>query len=115
MVIVMLFSTQSQPVRHSHRTISEEDSWMKLAFCLALALLAGCATPSQSTATVTDSSVAFADSESAALAGVGREHLVQGCVVQIIKTTDRGARVKPLRCPDVPWMLPLEKWPSGDE
>lgn len=87
---------------------------MKWALC-GLLVMCGIACSARDTATVTDPSAAFADSESAALAGVGREHLVKGCVVQILKTTDRAARVKAVKCPDAPNMLPLEKWPGGTE
>lgn len=55
----------------------------------------------------------IADSEIAALTGVRGEILVRGCVVQIEQVTDRAAKVKALRCPDDPNMMPLAKWVSG--
>jgi hypothetical protein len=79
---------------------------------LALIIVAGCAPTS---GTVTDPATPFADSESDALAGRGREHLVKGCVVQLLKLTERAARVKAVSCPDSPEMLPLDKWPGSTE
>lgn len=82
---------------------------------VAAMILSGCAAPPKTLVTVTDPSVAVADNEAAALVGAGREHLIKGCTAQILKLTDHAIRVKALTCPDSPSMLPLEKWPNGNE
>lgn len=86
---------------------------VKLALASVAMLLMAACTPT--TATVTDSTAALADSESAALAGVGREQLVKGCFLQVLKVTDRAVMVKAVTCPDVPSMVPLTRWPGGTE
>lgn len=77
---------------------------------LALVFVLGC---TRTTATVTDNFAALADSEAAALSGAGRERLVKGCEVQVLRTTDRAARVKAVKCPASPSMMPLDRWPAG--
>lgn len=82
---------------------------------LTAVVLSGCIAQFKTVATVTDPSVAVANSEAAALAGTGGERLVKGCTVQILKVTDRALRINALKCPDSPVMMPLAKWQNGTE
>lgn len=80
-----------------------------LVVCLASACSPAQATPAPTTqparATVTDLSVPFDTSESDALVARGflgngsLGRLGSGCTVELLKTTDRAARVKILECP----------------
>lgn len=80
-----------------------------LGATLLFTFLAACSSASATgirRATVTDTSVVFASSEAEAVAphgfmaygAFGRLRI--GCAVDVLKTTDRGAQVKFVSCPD---------------